>query len=106
MFIADAHCDTLYAIAIEKKKLSECAVTPVTLSAGGVGLQTFALFAGPEGPSGTPYANALAMLDAVEKLEYVFTVDFGFVAVFCVLMLLSYIFTYGQALQRESDETL
>lgn len=50
--------------------------------------------------------DAVFASDAVEKLEYVFTVDFGFVAVFCVLMLLSYIFTYGQALQRESDETL
>ena len=63
MFIADAHCDTLYAIAIENKKPADCAVTPESLSAGVVGLQTFALFAGPEGPSGSPRANALAMMD-------------------------------------------
>lgn len=69
MFIADAHCDTLYAIAIENKKPADCAVTPESLSAGGVGLQTFALFAGPEGPSGSPRANALAMMDAIEKLD-------------------------------------
>lgn len=50
--------------------------------------------------------DAVFAADAVDKLEYVFTMDFGFVAVFFVLMLLSYIFAYGQALQRESDETL
>lgn len=50
--------------------------------------------------------DAVFAADAVSKLEYAVTMDFGFVAVFCGLMLLSYIFAYGQALQRESDETL
>ena len=44
--------------------------------------------------------------EAITKLEYVFTMDFSFVVTACVIFLLSYIFSYGQALQRESDETL
>ena len=44
--------------------------------------------------------------EAVTKLEYVFTMDFSFVATACIVFLLSYIFSYGQALQRQSDETL
>lgn len=42
----------------------------------------------------------------IADVEYVFTVDFGFVWMFCVVMLLSRIFEYGQRLQQESDETL
>ena len=42
----------------------------------------------------------------ISRIEYVFTMDFSFVTGFVVLMLLSYIFSYGQSLQRESDETL
>jgi len=44
--------------------------------------------------------------EAVTKLEYVFTMDFSFVATACIVFLLSYIFDYGQVLQRQSDETL
>ena len=43
---------------------------------------------------------------AIEKLEYVFTADFTFVLLFCAIRFLSYIFSYGQNLQQESDETL
>lgn len=43
---------------------------------------------------------------AVVELEYVYTMDFGFVLVFCIVMFLSYVFAYGQRLQQESDETL
>jgi len=75
MFVADAHCDTLYAIAIEGKRLSQCAVTPDRLAAGGVGLQTFALFAGRNGPQGTPYADGLAMLTAAPTVGVRFLVD-------------------------------
>lgn len=64
MFVADAHCDTLYQIAINGRAPGKCVVTPQRLEAGGVGLQTFALFAGREGPKGTPYADGLAMLAA------------------------------------------
>ena len=44
--------------------------------------------------------------EAVTRVEYVYTMDFGFVLTACAIFLLSYIFSYGQALQRESDETL
>ena len=43
---------------------------------------------------------------AIESVEYVFTLDFGFVWIFAVLILLARIFEYGQQLQTESDETL
>ena len=43
---------------------------------------------------------------AIESVEYVFTFDFGFVWMFCVVIFLSQIFEYGQQLQLESDETL
>ena len=65
MFIADAHCDTLYAMAIEGTRPGDCVVTPQRMAAGGVGLQTFALFCGKHGTAGTPYADAQAMLKAV-----------------------------------------
>ena len=68
MFIADAHCDTLYAIAIDGKQPESCTITPDKLERGGVGLQTFALFAGRKGTLGTPYADGVAMLEAVPKL--------------------------------------
>jgi membrane dipeptidase len=69
MFVADAHCDTLYQIAIKGTRPNQCVVTPGRLEAGGVGLQTFALFAGREGPKGTPYADGLAMLAAASWLN-------------------------------------
>lgn len=69
MFVADAHCDTLFNIAIKGMAPGKCAVTPKRLSQGGVGLQTFALFAGREGPKGTPYADGLAMLAASSWLD-------------------------------------
>ena len=50
--------------------------------------------------------DAIFASPAIESVEYVFTVDFGFVWMFCVVMLLSRIFEYGQRLQQESDETL
>ena len=67
-FVADAHADTLYAIAIENKAPEACAVTPGALISGGVGLQTFALFAGPKGPAGQPYFKARRMLARVREL--------------------------------------
>lgn len=44
--------------------------------------------------------------DAIAKIEYTFVFDFSCVIIFCVIMFLSYVFEYGQELQRESDETL
>jgi len=43
---------------------------------------------------------------AIDRIEYSYTVDFSFVFVVCVVLFLSYIFSYGQKLQQESDETL
>ena len=40
--------------------------------------------------------------DAVSRIEYAFSMDFGFVVFFFILMFLSYIFSYGQMLQKES----
>ena len=68
MFIADAHCDTLYEIAIKGIRPEDCVVTRARMVTGGVGLQTFALFAGRQGTQGTPYADGVAMLDAVPEL--------------------------------------
>lgn len=68
MFVADAHCDTLYSIGVNGRSLYECAVTPERMRLGGVGLQTFAMFAGPKGPAGHPYEKARAMLTAAERL--------------------------------------
>lgn len=68
MFVADAHCDTLYAVAIHGKDPAECMITADRLEKGGVGLQTFALFAGAGGPKGHPYENGQAMLAARDRL--------------------------------------
>ena len=50
--------------------------------------------------------DAIFASAAIERVEYVFTVDFGFVCLACAVLLLSRIFEYGQRLQQESDETL
>ena len=50
--------------------------------------------------------DAIFVSAAIERVEYVFTVDFGFVCLACAVLLLSRIFEYGQRLQQESDETL
>lgn len=44
--------------------------------------------------------------DAVARVELNYTFDFGFLLIFAVIMFLSYVFSYGQKLQQESDETL
>ena len=44
--------------------------------------------------------------EAISDFEFVFAMDFNFVFIFCLLMLLSHVFSYGQQLQKESDETL
>ena len=68
MFIADAHCDTLYEIAICHTRPEDCVVTPDRLRRGGVGIQTFALFCGKHGTQGTAYQDGVDMLNAVPKL--------------------------------------
>ena len=66
MFTADAHCDALYRIAIEGCAPKDCAVSPERLRAGGVGVQTFAMFSSLDRPD--PHADALKMLDAYRAL--------------------------------------
>ena len=68
MFVADAHCDTLYAIAIDGKTPEQCMVTVPHMQAGDVFLQTFAMFTGSKGPQGTPYEDGRRMLAASEHL--------------------------------------
>ena len=69
MFIADAHCDTLYKLAVDQIPLEACMVTPRRMQAGGVGLQTLAMFAGGKGCAGTPYADAVRMMEAAAYLK-------------------------------------
>ena len=68
MRIADAHCDTLYEIAILHHRLEDCHVTPAAMEQGQVGLQTFALFAGRHGTRGTAWQDGRDMLDASYQL--------------------------------------
>ena len=68
MFITDAHCDTLRSVGVGGKNVLECCVTPKRLMKGGVGIQTFAMFAGGKGPAGTPYEDGVAMINAMDKL--------------------------------------
>ena len=44
--------------------------------------------------------------DAIVLMKHIIDVDLSFVLMAAAFFLLSYIFSYGQALQRESDETL
>lgn len=69
MFVADAHCDTLYQIAINKIAPDACTVTRQRMAQGNVGLQTFALFTGKNGPQGTPRQDGLDMLAAAPMLH-------------------------------------
>lgn len=76
MFIADAHCDTLYSIAIEGHAPESCMTSLENMKKGGVCLQTYALFTGRNGTEGTPYEDAVRMLDAIPSLGVpVFTGD-------------------------------
>lgn len=68
MIIADAHCDTLYNIAIHNADPKECAVTAEKMKAGGVGLQTFAMFTCLRGPQSTPYQDGVKMMAAIDRL--------------------------------------
>lgn len=67
MRIIDTHCDTLYRRALRPQE-TPC-VTAEALRAGGVSVQTCALFAGGEGPKGHPYEKALAQLEVLERLK-------------------------------------
>ena len=66
MFTADAHCDALYRVAIRGTLLEDCAASPDHLRAGGVGVQTFAMYSSLERPD--PHADGLRMLGAYRAL--------------------------------------
>lgn len=50
--------------------------------------------------------DAVFSSEAVKGVEYVQVMDFGFLIAGFVALFLSWVFAYGQALQREADETL
>ena len=66
MFITDAHCDTLFEIAIKGRRPEDCCVTPERLRAGDVSIQTFAMFTSYR--NGHPYEDGLAMRAAFKRL--------------------------------------
>jgi len=68
LFIADSHCDTLYAIEFENVPQNELMASAARLQEGGVGLETFALFAGSRKFRDTPYQNALRMIKCAHSL--------------------------------------
>ena len=68
MFYADAHCDTLYALAVEHKPAHTLDITVDGLKRMGAYLQTFALFAGSGGPAGEPRQHVLDGLQCSYQL--------------------------------------
>ena len=50
--------------------------------------------------------HLLLLSDRVPHVDFSFHFDLGFLVVYAVLLLLSYIFRYGEELQQLSDETL
>lgn len=50
--------------------------------------------------------SALLQSDQIRSVTASFRYDAGFIIVFFVLLLMSYVFSYGEELQRLSDETL
>ncbi len=67
MFIADSHCDTLYAL-VKGHELSGLMVNRDKMLAGGLTLQTLALFTGSKGTNGTAYQDAIDMLSCRDQL--------------------------------------
>lgn len=66
MFTTDAHCDTLYSLAVSHE-IDNLMITPERLAQGNVGLQTFAMFAGSKGPADHPYEKGAAMLAEAKR---------------------------------------
>ena len=50
--------------------------------------------------------HLLLLSEKINHVEFMFNFDFSFLVVYGVLLLLSYIFRYGEELQQLSDETL
>ena len=66
MYIADTHSDTLFSLGVAGQTLSDTMITPERLRAGGVTLQTFALWSGPKGNQGDYEDVAARELAAVK----------------------------------------
>ena len=64
--IADTHSDTLFSVGVWNRSMDEVMITPERLRAGGVTLQTFALWSGPEGNRGDYEDIAAKELAAVK----------------------------------------
>ena len=72
MFIADTHCDTLYARLFENWADGELMASKENLLKGEVTMQTFALFAGARQYKDTPYQNIRLMIEESKKMEIPF----------------------------------
>lgn len=72
MFIADTHCDTLYARLFESWAEGELMASKENLIKGGVNMQTFALFAGARRFKNTPYQNIRMMIEESKKMDIPF----------------------------------
>lgn len=68
MKIADTHCDTLWALA-KGNAPETLMVNKEKMKKGGVSIQTFAMFTGSKGVNGTPYRDAIDMMNCIEKTE-------------------------------------
>lgn len=68
MFVADAHCDTLYTYLLSKQENVTPCIRPDALAKGNVGIQTFALFSGVHEDPGTPSERAKSMLSMQDRL--------------------------------------
>ncbi len=68
MFIADTHCDTLFAMGMERIPADRLMVTPERIRQGGVSLQTLALWTGPKGNKGDVADIVRKELDALPRL--------------------------------------
>ena len=68
-FVADAHCDTLYARTREGKDAQRCQVSADKMARGGMMLGTFALWPGTEPPSQLFYEVAMGSLDESARLD-------------------------------------
>ncbi len=69
MYIADTHSDTLFNLGVVGCTLKDTVITPERLAAGGVTLQTFALWSGPKGPLGDYEDVAAKEYAAVDTLK-------------------------------------
>ena len=67
MFIADSHCDTLSGLR-HGRDIGSLMINRDKMQAGGLCMQTFALFTGSKGTLGTPYQDGIVMLSKRDEL--------------------------------------